>query len=126
MQKVLEHVSDISLMMHDLCQLVRRSPEEASHVPGAGALYITTINRTNLSYGLGIMAAENLMGLVPPGTHEWHKFVKPEELRTHLDHNHFDMHRTTGAFYNPLLDRWDGFPDTSVNYLVFSSPKTAT
>ena len=51
--QVLEHVSDISLMMHDLCQLVRRSPEEGSHVPGVGALYITTINRTNLSYGLG-------------------------------------------------------------------------
>lgn len=52
--------------------------------PG-GSLFITTLNKTNLSWLLGIVAAEQLLRIVPSGTHEWEKFISPEELERLLE-----------------------------------------
>ena len=110
--EVLEHVSDVAVMVGDLCRLVGR---------GQGALYITTLNRTPLSYGLGVVAAEQILGLVPRGTHDWNKFVTPEELEVELRTHGMEVRRLLGAAYNPLTDIWHAIPDTSVNYLAFCS-----
>jgi polyprenyldihydroxybenzoate methyltransferase/3-demethylubiquinol 3-O-methyltransferase len=48
-------------------------------------LFITTLNKTYLSYGLAIVAAEQLLRVVPPGTHDWDKFVPPEDLQLYLE-----------------------------------------
>ncbi|EKX33143.1 hypothetical protein GUITHDRAFT_120664 [Guillardia theta CCMP2712] len=105
--EVLEHVSDLHLMVNQLMQLV--APR--------GALYITTMNKTTLSYG--IVAAERLLKLVPDGTHDWNKFVKPEVLTEQLSCSGL------GAAYNPLINRWHPVPDLSVNYLLFAHRKAA-
>ena len=66
----MEHVADVDLFVSSLAALTR---------PG-GAVFVSTINRTLRSFALGIVAAERLLEWVPPGTHDWRKFLKPEEL----------------------------------------------
>ena len=109
--EVIEHVSDLGLMIKDLSSLVR---------PGGGML-ITTINRSHLSYALSIVAAEHLLRLVPPGTHEWSKYVTPDELRALLVTNGMRVERVIGGAYNMMSDEWYSVPDTSVNYLMFAT-----
>ncbi|KAJ1488836.1 S-adenosyl-L-methionine-dependent methyltransferase [Baffinella frigidus] len=109
--EVIEHVSDVPEMVSQLCSLVEEG----------GGLCITTINRTHLSYGLGVLLAENILGLVPKGTHDWAKFVTPEELTRLLAANGFRVTRVIGAAYNPLIDSWSTTPDRSVNYLLFAT-----
>uniref|UniRef100_A0A7S0ETZ2 Ubiquinone biosynthesis O-methyltransferase, mitochondrial n=1 Tax=Hanusia phi TaxID=3032 RepID=A0A7S0ETZ2_9CRYP len=113
--EVLEHVSDLRLMVNQLMQLV--APQ--------GSLYITTMNKTVMSYGLGIVAAERLLKLVPDGTHDWNKFVKPEDLTQQLTSAGFNVKRILGAAYNPLTNRWHPVPDLSVNYLLFAHKQAA-
>lgn len=72
--EVVEHVANRGELLRGLCALVR--PE--------GVLCLSTINRTQLAWALAIQAAENLLRMVPQGTHRWDKFVTPEELRTEL------------------------------------------
>ncbi|KAJ7405201.1 hypothetical protein BTVI_69634 [Pitangus sulphuratus] len=73
--EVVEHVADLETFIKCCSQVLK--PE--------GSLFITTINRTQLSYVLGIVVAEKIMGIVPEGTHEWEKFVPPEELEHLLE-----------------------------------------
>lgn len=112
--EVLEHVSDVEHMVGELCRLV------APH----GLLVISTINKTTLSYALGVVAAEQVLGLVPRGTHDWDKFIDPEELRRMLHASGFRVPRLIGAGYNPLLDQWFVTPDKSVNYLLYAARTT--
>ncbi|XP_041873326.1 ubiquinone biosynthesis O-methyltransferase, mitochondrial isoform X3 [Corvus kubaryi] len=73
--EVVEHVADLEMFIKCCSQVLK--PE--------GSLFITTINKTQLSYVLGIVVAEKIMGIVPEGTHEWEKFVSPEELERLLE-----------------------------------------
>ncbi|XP_010159166.1 PREDICTED: hexaprenyldihydroxybenzoate methyltransferase, mitochondrial, partial [Eurypyga helias] len=77
--EVVEHVADLEMFIKCCSQVLK--PE--------GSLFITTINKTQLSYVLGIVVAEKILGIVPEGTHEWEKFVPPEELERLLESSKF-------------------------------------
>lgn len=73
--EVVEHVANVSTFVTACCQLVK---------PG-GSIFVTTLNKTYLSYALGIVGAENVFKLVAPGTHDWDKFISPQDLQYILD-----------------------------------------
>ena len=79
----------------------------------------TTLNRTAASLALAILGAEYILGLVPPGTHEWAKFIPPEALSTDLRARGLTVVAETGMRYNPITGRWSWAPnDLSVNYAM--------
>ena len=59
------------------------------HLQPGGSVFFTTVNKTWLSYGLGIVMAERVLGLVPDGTHDWNKFISPEALHQMLEQSEF-------------------------------------
>ena len=86
--------------------------------PG-GLLILSTLNRTAKSYGLAIFAAERVLGLVPPGTHDWNKFIKPEEILGALADVHFKEMRRSGVYLNPIAGAWElSATDVSVDYIL--------
>lgn len=106
--EVVEHVADLEMFIKCCSQVLK--PE--------GSLFITTINKTQLSYVLGIVVAEKIMGIVPEGTHEWEKFVSPEELERLLESNGFSVRTVNGMLYNPLSGSWGWMESTSLNYAL--------
>ncbi|XP_068193406.1 ubiquinone biosynthesis O-methyltransferase, mitochondrial isoform X2 [Antennarius striatus] len=90
-----------------------------SHVlkPG-GSLFITTLNKTNLSYALAIVVAEQLFRIVPSGTHDWEKFISPVELERLLESNGFSVKSVQGMLYNPFSGAWSWTDSTAVNYAL--------
>uniref|UniRef100_UPI0031381985 ubiquinone biosynthesis O-methyltransferase, mitochondrial isoform 3 n=1 Tax=Mus musculus TaxID=10090 RepID=UPI0031381985 len=83
--------------------------------PG-GSLFITTVNKTQLSYALGIVFAEQIAGIVPKGTHTWEKFVSPEKLESILEPNGLSVETVAGLVYNPFSGYWHWSENTSLNY----------
>ncbi|XP_077032673.1 ubiquinone biosynthesis O-methyltransferase, mitochondrial isoform X3 [Agelaius phoeniceus] len=106
--EVVEHVADLEMFIKCCSQVLK--PE--------GSLFITTINKTQLSYVLGIVVAEKIMGIVPEGTHEWEKFVPPEELERLLESNGFSVRSMKGMLYNPLSGSWSWVQSRSLNYAL--------
>ncbi|XP_054249013.1 ubiquinone biosynthesis O-methyltransferase, mitochondrial [Indicator indicator] len=106
--EVVEHVADLEMFIKCCSQVLK--PE--------GSLFITTINKTQLSYVLGIVIAEKLLGIVPDGTHEWERFVPPEELENLLESNGFSVKAVQGMLYNPLWGSWSWVGSRSINYAV--------
>uniref|UniRef100_A0A8V0XCN4 Ubiquinone biosynthesis O-methyltransferase, mitochondrial n=1 Tax=Gallus gallus TaxID=9031 RepID=A0A8V0XCN4_CHICK len=106
--EVVEHVADLEMFIKCCSQVLK---------PG-GSLFITTINKTQLSYILGIVVAEKIAGIVPEGTHEWEKFVPPEELERLLEANSCSVKTVNGMLYNPLTGSWSWIESTSINYAL--------
>ncbi len=107
--EVLEHVADVGSFLRTCRSLCK---------PG-GLIILSTLNRTAKAYGLAILAAERLLGLVPPGTHEWKKFIKTEELEAALRDAGFKRLSFGGIVPNPLKATWElSETDLSVNYMV--------
>jgi 2-polyprenyl-6-hydroxyphenyl methylase/3-demethylubiquinone-9 3-methyltransferase len=106
--EVVEHVPDVRAFVGTCAALVR---------PG-GVMVLSTINRTLKSFALAIVGAEYVLRWLPVGTHQWSRFVTPEELRGHVEAAGMTMGRIEGMVYNPLTDRWSLAGDTDVNYLA--------
>ena len=106
--EVVEHVPDVGAFVKSCAALVR---------PG-GLMVLSTINRTLKSFALAIVGAEYVLRWLPVGTHQWDRFVTPDELKRHLAGAGMAMGRTEGMVYNPLADRWSLSGDTDVNYLA--------
>jgi len=106
--EVLEHVADANTFLSAACQLVR---------PG-GSIFVTTINKTWLSWALGIVAAERILGLLSTGTHDWEKFISPLDVQYILEKNGFSTRLVHGMLYNPLTKRWSWVKDTSISYAL--------
>ncbi|XP_055981190.1 ubiquinone biosynthesis O-methyltransferase, mitochondrial isoform X1 [Sorex fumeus] len=104
--EVIEHVTDLETFVQCCYQVLK---------PG-GSLFITTINRTQLSYVLGIVFAEQIAGLVARGTHSWEKFVSPEKLESILESNGLSVQTVAGMLYNPFSGHWHWTQNTSLNY----------
>ena len=81
-------------------------------------MFFSTINRNPKAFGFAIVAAEYLLGLLPRGTHEYARFIKPSELARNCRAAGLDIFQTRGLGYNPLTNRYWLGHDTSVNYLV--------
>nr|XP_057909558.1 ubiquinone biosynthesis O-methyltransferase, mitochondrial [Doryrhamphus excisus] len=106
--EVVEHLADLETFLL-CCRDVLK--------PG-GSLFITTINKTNLSYALAIVVAEQLLHIVPSGTHDWDKFISPVELERHLESNGFSVQSVQGMFYNPASGAWSWANSTAINYAL--------
>lgn len=106
--EVVEHVPDPAAFLAVCARLVR---------PG-GLLVASTINRTVKAYLLAIVGAEYVLRWLPAGTHQWERFVTPDEMARHLAAAGLGPALAEGIVYEPLADRWSRAPDTDVNYMV--------
>ncbi len=106
--EVVEHVPDVPSFVALCAKSVR---------PG-GVMVLSTINRTLKAFALAIVGAEYVLRWLPIGTHQWDRFVRPEELRRHVRQAGMEPKRCDGLVYNPLTDKWSLSPDTDVNYVL--------
>jgi 2-polyprenyl-6-hydroxyphenyl methylase/3-demethylubiquinone-9 3-methyltransferase len=109
--EVVEHVVDPARFLADCSALLR---------PG-GIMMVATLNRTAKAFALAIVGAEHLLRWLPPGTHEWKKFVTPEEARSALVGAGLGVEAPLGVSYSPLTDRWTIGADTAVNYMLVAT-----
>jgi 2-polyprenyl-6-hydroxyphenyl methylase/3-demethylubiquinone-9 3-methyltransferase len=106
--EVVEHVVDVPAFVATCASMVK---------PG-GLLVMATLNRTLKSFALAIVGAEYVLRWLPRGTHQWNKFVKPEELETAIEDADLRVIGERGVIYNPLADRWQLSSDMDVNYML--------
>lgn len=113
--EMLEHVPDPASVVRACSQLVK---------PG-GWVFFSTLNRNPKSFVFAIVGAEYILNLLPKGTHEYAKFIKPSELASYARSAGLDLQASKGMEYNPLTRRYWLSDDTSVNYLQ-ATRKAAT
>jgi 2-polyprenyl-6-hydroxyphenyl methylase/3-demethylubiquinone-9 3-methyltransferase len=106
--EVVEHVADLNLFVARCAEMVK---------PG-GLMVVATLNRTLKSFALAIVGAEYVLRWLPRGTHQWDKFVTPNELEIAIERAGMRVTDETGVIYNLLADRWQISSDMDVNYLV--------
>jgi len=106
--ELLEHVPDPASTVRACSQLARRD----------GRVFFSTINRNLKSYVLAVIGAEYVLKLLPKGTHDYAKFVKPSELARHCRDAGLAVLELKGMSYNPLTRAYSLGPDTDVNYLM--------
>lgn len=107
--EMLEHVPDPGSIVSACAQLAK---------PG-GDVYFSTINRNPKAYAFAILGAEYFLKLLPKGTHEYSKFIRPSELAKWLRESNLELQDITGMTYNPLTKNYKLDPqDVSVNYLL--------
>ena len=105
--EIVEHVENINLFLESSSNLLKKN----------GLMFVATINKTLKSYLFAIVGAEYILRWLPIGTHEWEKFVKPENLKNILSKFNMKMIKTDGVKFNPLFDKWSLSKDTSINYI---------
>jgi 2-polyprenyl-6-hydroxyphenyl methylase / 3-demethylubiquinone-9 3-methyltransferase len=106
--EMLEHVPDPSSIVRACAKLVK---------PG-GHVFFSTLNRNAKSFLFAIVGAEYVLNLLPRGTHEYAKFIRPSELARDCRESGLEWQHTRGMEYNPLTRRYWLSGDTSVNYMV--------
>lgn len=107
--EVVEHVGDLDSFLLSIAALLEPS----------GLLIMSTLNRTPKSFMLGIVAAEYVLGWMPRGTHQWHKFIRPSELVRRLEEIGLNVRDLTGLVFNPLRGAFElRAGDLAVNYLL--------
>lgn len=106
--EVVEHVADPAQFMKDTAALLR---------PG-GLMIAATLNRTPKAFALAIVGAEYVLRWLPPGTHEFSKFLTPAEVAAPLQMAGLETDRPQGVSYNPVSDSWRLSDDTKVNYML--------
>ncbi|TMH38619.1 MAG: bifunctional 2-polyprenyl-6-hydroxyphenol methylase/3-demethylubiquinol 3-O-methyltransferase UbiG [Betaproteobacteria bacterium] len=107
--ELLEHVPDPASTVRACARLARRD----------GRVFFSTINRNLKSYLLAVIGAEYVLKLLPKGTHDYAKFVKPSELARHCRDAGLTVLEIKGMSYNPLTRAYSLGPDTGVNYLIY-------
>lgn len=106
--EVVEHVADVGLFLARAAEMVK---------PG-GLLVAATLNRTKRSFALAIVGAEYVLGWLPRGTHDWNRFITPDELELALEAGGLKVTDREGVVFNPLTDEWRRSSDLSVNYMM--------
>ena len=109
--EIVEHVDNIDLYLHSCFKLLKKN----------GLMFTATINRTFSSYIKAIIGAEYILRWLPIGTHDWNKFVKPEELQKKLSDVSFTFVDIKGLEFNPIIRKWKKSENLSVNYIICSS-----
>ena len=108
--EIVEHVDDLNLYLESCSNLLKKN----------GLMFTATINRTITSYIKAIVGAEYILRWLPIGTHDWNKFIKPEELQQKLINKNFRTNNIRGLEYNPILNKWKKSDNLSVNYIISS------
>ncbi|WP_369719841.1 bifunctional 2-polyprenyl-6-hydroxyphenol methylase/3-demethylubiquinol 3-O-methyltransferase UbiG [Bradyrhizobium sp. LLZ17] len=106
--EVVEHVVDVGLFLKRCASMLKPN----------GLMVVSTLNRNWKSFALAIVGAEYVLRWLPRGTHEWNKFVTPDELTKHLLDNRLVITEQTGVVYSPFADKWTLSSDMDVNYMV--------
>ena len=81
-------------------------------------MFVATLNKTLKSYIFAIVGAEYILRWLPIGTHEWEKFIKPEELISILEKNNLKLDKIDGMNFNLIKNKWSVSNDKSVNYIA--------
>ena len=111
--EMLEHVPDPSIVVKECAQLCK---------PG-GHLFFSTINRNLKSFIFAILGAEYILNILPQGTHEFEKLIKPSEMKGFIDSADLDFEEVNGMSYLPFLDIVRLTDDPSVNYIIHATKK---
>jgi 2-polyprenyl-6-hydroxyphenyl methylase / 3-demethylubiquinone-9 3-methyltransferase len=106
--EMLEHVPDPASVVRACAALVK---------PG-GHLFFSTLNRNAKAYLMAVIGAEYVLNLLPKGTHDYTKFIRPSELAAWLRESGLELQHQTGVTYNPLNKQYSLTTDTSVNYML--------
>jgi len=106
--EIVEHVDDINYFLHSCSKLLKRN----------GIMFVATLNKTLKSYLFAIIGAEYILRWLPIGTHEWEKFVKPDELIDILEKNNFKLDSLDGMKFSLIKDKWSISSDKSINYIA--------
>ncbi len=106
--EIVEHVENVDFFLKSCANLLKKN----------GLMFVATINKTLKSYIFAIVGAEYVLRWLPIGTHEWEKFVKPEELKSILIKNNLNLKKIDGMNFNILKDEWNISKDLSVNYIA--------
>ena len=109
--EIVEHVENLDLYLKSCKDLLKKN----------GLMFTATINRTLTSYIKAILGAEYILRWLPIGTHDWNKFVKPEELQKKLNKENFTTSDIKGLEFNPIWNKWKRSNNLSVNYIISSS-----
>ena len=106
--EVVEHVDNLNLFLKSSSNMLNKN----------GIMFVATINRTFESYIKAIVGAEYILRWLPIGTHEWHKFLKPEEIEIKLNDLNFKKINLDGFTYNLITQQWKKTKDCAVNYIL--------
>ena len=106
--EVIEHVNNQELFVSKSCELINDN----------GLIFIATINKTLFSLVFAKYFAEYVFRFLPKGTHEWNKFLTPEDLYGYLIKNKFEVLQTKGINYNPIKDTWYQSSKLNANFII--------
>jgi len=106
--EIVEHVDDIDFFIKESSKLLKKN----------GLMFVATLNKTLKSYAFAIIGAEYILKWLPIGTHDWEKFVKPDDLIKISKKNNLLTKKQDGMKFNILDNSWKVSKDTSVNYIL--------
>ena len=106
--EIVEHVEDINLFLKSSSNLLSKN----------GIMFVATLNKTLKSYLFAIVGAEYILHWLPIGTHEWEKFVKPDDLINILKKYDLNLDIIDGMKFNLFQDKWSLSSDKSINYIT--------
>ena len=105
--EIVEHVENVDFFLESCAKLLRKN----------GIMFVATLNKTLKSYFFAIVGAEYIMRWLPIGTHEWDKFVKPEQLIKIQENKKMKIEKLDGMKFNLIKDEWSISSDNSINYI---------
>ena len=106
--EIVEHVEDINFFIKESSKLLKKN----------GLMFIATLNKTLKSYAFAIIGAEYILKWLPIGTHDWDKFIKPNDLIKITKKNNLTLKNINGMNFNILSNKWKLSSDISVNYIL--------
>ena len=106
--EIVEHVENIDFFIKESAKLLKKN----------GVMFVATLNKTLKSYAFAIVGAEYILKWLPIGTHDWEKFIKPDDLISISEKNGLSLKKLDGMKFNILDNSWKISKDTSVNYIV--------
>ena len=106
--EIIEHVEDVDFFLESCSKLLKEN----------GIMFVATLNKTLKSYIFAIVGAEYILKWLPIGTHEWNKFVKPEELEQITKKYKLALNELKGVKFNLITNNWQLSADNSVNYIA--------
>ena len=106
--EIVEHVEDLNFFIKKSSNLLKKN----------GLMFIATLNKTFKSYIFAIIGAEYVLRWLPIGTHDWEKFVKPDNLVSLAVNYNLKLKKISGMKFNPIVDKWSLSNDKSVNYIA--------
>ena len=106
--EIVEHVEDINFFIKESSKLLKKN----------GVMFVATLNKTLKSYAFAIIGAEYILKWLPIGTHDWEKFVRPNDLINISKKNNLTFKKLDGMKFNLLNNSWKVSDDTSINYII--------